>query len=195
MNGAQYYDQLLTANEKASYLDFNDFKLTPFNRVNFGNGTSGSDGSDPGKGPANGSYLPPNDLNNSGSIEESNQQPISGGLPNSNPDDNDDDPAAKNSYTLRAFNSTPMFIESLTDLSIQVLSAEGDKKQALKEGLRQINRNLPSNVYIPFVNNAWRNYAVLNICEEESKLFFTKSRAPFLICLEIYRPEEILVTA
>ena len=118
MNGAQYYDQLLTANEKASYLDFNDFKLTPFNRVNFGNGTSGSDGSDPGKGPANGSYLPPNDLNNSGSIEESKQLPISGGLPNSNPDDNDDDPAAKNSYTLRAFNSTPMFIESLTDLSI-----------------------------------------------------------------------------
>ena len=58
-----------------------------------------------------------------------------------------------------------------------------------------INRNLPSNVYIPFVNNSWRNYTVLNICENESKLFLTNTRAPFLICLEIYRPEEILVTS
>jgi hypothetical protein len=35
---------------------------------------------------------------------------------------------------------------------------------------------------------------VLNIVEEESKLFITKQRAPFMICVEIYRPEEILVT-
>ena len=35
----------------------------------------------------------------------------------------------------------------------------------------------------------------LAICENESKLFYSKDRAPFLICLEVYRPEEILVTA
>ena len=88
-----------------------------------------------------------------------------------------------------------MFIESLTELSQRVLYQVGDKKQALIEGLTTINQGLPSNVYIPFVNNSWRNYAVLNICENESKLFITKSRAPFMICLEIYRPEEILITA
>lgn len=86
-------------------------------------------------------------------------------------------------------------MESLTELSVKVMSEPGDKKQALIDGLKRINESLPGNVYIPFVNNNWRNYAVLNICEEESKLFFTKTRAPYLICLEIYRPEEILVTA
>jgi len=91
--------------------------------------------------------------------------------------------------------STPLFVESLTDLSVKILSEEGDKKQALVEGLKRINESLPGNVYIPFVNKSWRNYAVLNICENESKLFFTKTRAPFLICLEIYRPEEILITS
>ena len=78
---------------------------------------------------------------------------------------------------------------------MKVLSEPGDKKQALIDGLRRINEGLPANVYVPFVNNNWRNYAVLNICEDESKLFFTKTRAPYLVCLEIYRPEEILITA
>ena len=86
-------------------------------------------------------------------------------------------------------------MESLTDLCTQVLSEPGNKKEALLAGLRKINEGLPANVYIPFVSNNWRNYAILNICEKESKLFFTKTRAPYLICLEIYRPEEILVTA
>ena len=70
-----------------------------------------------------------------------------------------------------------------------------DKKEFLIKHLNVINQGLPSNIYIPFVNNSWRNYAILNICENESKLFFTKKRAPYLLCLEIYRPEEILLTA
>lgn len=76
-----------------------------------------------------------------------------------------------------------------------MLLYEGDKKEALKSGLRQINKGLPSNVYIPFTNSQWRNYTVLNICDGESKLFLTNKRAPFLVCLEIYRPEEILITS
>ena len=76
-----------------------------------------------------------------------------------------------------------------------MLHFDGDRKQSLIEGLKQVNQNLPGNVYIPFVNNSWRNYTVLNICENESKLFLTNTRAPFLICMEIYRPEEILVTS
>ena len=83
----------------------------------------------------------------------------------------------------------------MTDLSVKVLHFDGDRKQSLIEGLKQVNQNLPGNVYIPFVNNSWRNYTVLNICENESKLFLTNTRAPFLICMEIYRPEEILVTS
>ena len=32
---------------------------------------------------------------------------------------------------------------------------------------------------------------MLNIAVEESRLFLTKERAPFMICVEIFRPEEL----
>lgn len=35
-----------------------------------------------------------------------------------------------------------------------------------------------------------RNYALLNIVTNESKVFSTKQRTPFYICIEIFRPEE-----
>ena len=34
---------------------------------------------------------------------------------------------------------------------------------------------------------------MLNICVEETKLFITNQRAPYMICLEVYRPEEALL--
>jgi len=37
-----------------------------------------------------------------------------------------------------------------------------------------------------------RNYAVLNIVVDESKVYCTKERAPFALCFEIYRPEEFI---
>lgn len=83
-------------------------------------------------------------------------------------------------------------------MGVQVLATDGrevEKKQALIEGLKKVNEGLPANVYIPFVNHSWRNYTVLNICVDESKLFLTKNRAPYMICLEIFRPEEILITS
>ena len=38
-----------------------------------------------------------------------------------------------------------------------------------------------------------RNYAILNICAEEAKIFQTKERAPILLCLEVYRPIEMTI--
>lgn len=38
-----------------------------------------------------------------------------------------------------------------------------------------------------------RNYAVLKIAVEETRTFSTKSRTPFMITLEIFRPEESLL--
>ena len=95
---------------------------------------------------------------------------------------------------MRAFKSTPNFIQALTEISLQVLVAE-EKKPSLLAGLAEINKHLPASVYIPFVNSAWRNYCVLNIVENESKLFLTKTKAPFLVCIEVYRPEEVLLTS
>lgn len=63
----------------------------------------------------------------------------------------------------------------------------------MKEGLAKLNDFLPATVYIPFVTESLRNYTVLRIVPEESRLFLTKERAPFLVCLEVYRPEEIKV--
>jgi hypothetical protein len=66
-----------------------------------------------------------------------------------------------------------------------------DRKAYLKEALTAINRKLPASVYIPFVNNSIRNYAVLYIVVDEAKVFQTKERAPLLLCIEAYRPEEL----
>ena len=35
-----------------------------------------------------------------------------------------------------------------------------------------------------------RNNLVLNIVFEESRVFSTKTRSPFYICLEVFRPED-----
>ena len=61
---------------------------------------------------------------------------------------------------------------------------------SLKADICKINEKLPAAVYIPFITNSIRNYAILNIIGSESRVFSTKERAPFYICIEIYRPEE-----
>ena len=51
--------------------------------------------------------------------------------------------------------------------------------------------NLPARVYVPFVNDSARNYAVLHIAALESRLFQTKNRVLILLCVEVYRPDEL----
>lgn len=36
-----------------------------------------------------------------------------------------------------------------------------------------------------------RNYAVLHIAAEEARIFVTKERAPLMLCIECFRPEEL----
>lgn len=50
---------------------------------------------------------------------------------------------------------------------------------------------MPAAVYVPFVNQAMRNYAVLHIPISEIRIFQTKQRCPLLICLEVFRPDEL----
>ena len=54
-----------------------------------------------------------------------------------------------------------------------------------------LNKQLPGAVYLPFVNQSMRNYAVLHIVAEETRIFKTKERCPLLLCIEVYRPTEI----
>ena len=93
-----------------------------------------------------------------------------------------------------AFFSTPRFIKCLTDISMNLSflnCTRKEKKAALMEDLIRINQHLPANVYIPFVNSSLRNHAVLHIPPNECHVFQTKERSPFLICIELYRPDEL----
>lgn len=86
--------------------------------------------------------------------------------------------------------STPNFIEKLCEISDGLIGLV-DKRPFLMSELQKVNKQLPAAVYIPFVNQSMRNFAVLHIVAEESRIFKTKERCPLLLCLEVYRPTEI----
>lgn len=50
---------------------------------------------------------------------------------------------------------------------------------------------MPASVYIPFVGDSIRNNCVLHIPPNEARVFQTKERCPILLCIEVYRPDEI----
>lgn len=85
--------------------------------------------------------------------------------------------------------STPFFVFSLTNLCNTILKSE-NREEALFDGLQKINLHLPAKVYVPFVNGSMRNYVVLHLRVMEAKVFVTKERAPYMVCLEVFRPEE-----
>jgi hypothetical protein len=93
-----------------------------------------------------------------------------------------------------AYLSTPRFIKYLTDIS-ELISKETNKKEALKRELRKLNQHLPASVYIPFCQDSLRNYAVLHIPPEEVSVFQTKTRAPYMITIELYRPDEMSISS
>ena len=95
---------------------------------------------------------------------------------------------------INAYLSTPKFIKYLTDIS-ELIATETNKKAALKRELRKLNQYLPASVYIPFCQDSLRNYAVLHIPPDEVTIFQTKSRAPFMFTVELYRPDELSIAA
>ena len=70
-------------------------------------------------------------------------------------------------------------------------ASKHEKLKVLKEELIKLNQHLPASVYLPFVGNSTRNYCVLNISPDEARVFQTKERAPVLICVEVFRPDEM----
>jgi hypothetical protein len=71
--------------------------------------------------------------------------------------------------------STPKFVKALTDVSTYLAlrkdMAKSEKMRILKEEIKKINTHLPASVYIPFVGQSVRNYAVLHILEDECRIF------------------------
>ena len=94
---------------------------------------------------------------------------------------------------LNAYLSTPKFVTILTDLSLELIY-QTDRDDFLMTELKKINKRLPAAVYIPFVNDSVRNYAILHIVADEAKIFQTKERAPVLLHFEAFRPEELMLS-
>jgi phosphatidylinositol 4-kinase B len=72
-------------------------------------------------------------------------------------------------------------------------ATKSEKLQILRLELQNINQHLPASVYIPFVQNSTRNYCVLHIPPEEARVFQTKERAPILLAIEVFRPDEMAI--
>jgi len=69
-----------------------------------------------------------------------------------------------------------------------------DRKVTLTYGIQKLNEQLPAAVYLPFVSDSVRSHCVLRICESDWKVFQTKTRAPVMLCIEMFRPEELLLS-
>jgi len=94
-------------------------------------------------------------------------------------------------YSSNPFNSTILFFEDLY-LIAQAMTKADNKLKFLKRRLRKLNKALPSSVYIPFVKDSVRCYSILDVVVEETRVFSTKERSPFYICLEIFNPQKEL---
>ena len=91
------------------------------------------------------------------------------------------------SQGLEPFSSTMAFIQKLTDIA-GLIMRHVDKKAVLQEELAKVNALLPACVYIPFSSPKIRECFILHIPIQEAKVFTTKERAPYLLCIEVFRP-------
>jgi hypothetical protein len=97
-----------------------------------------------------------------------------------------------NDINLSSFLSNINFVDHLCNICeiVRYTSIESQEKTLLNE-LRKINKILPSNVYLPFLNDSIRNYVIASIPLSEVKIFRTKNRAPYMITFECFRLDEL----
>ncbi len=93
---------------------------------------------------------------------------------------------------LSSFLSNINFIDHLCNLCDVLLNTvDTERKKTLLNEIKKINKILPANVYIPFVNHSIRNYVIASIPVSEAKIFKTKERAPYMITIECFRLDEL----
>lgn len=105
-------------------------------------------------------------------------------------------------WTVTEFGSGVCFVDALTTLS-ESLSGCVDKDQALKDGLREMSSKMASwfaegCIRLPLnfglrkkSSKNERNIAIVKaVCIEESVLFATKERVPYLVSLEVVDSNE-----
>jgi len=93
---------------------------------------------------------------------------------------------------LSSFLSNINFVDHLCNICIILESMPlMSQHRTLLNELNKVNKNIPSNTYIPFLRDSIRNYVVCHIPISEAKIYKTKNRSPYMITLECIRLEEI----
>ena len=91
-----------------------------------------------------------------------------------------------------SYHSTLNFIDHLCDISNDLPKYPIDEQQIfLYKKLKEINKKLPCNVYLPFLKDSTRNYLICHIPLEGVKIFRTKTRCPIMLTFEMIRMDEI----
>ena len=94
---------------------------------------------------------------------------------------------------LTSFLSTIHFFDNLCNIcEIMRIAPEDKQLQILQKELFKVNKSLPSNVYIPFLSDAIRNYVIVHVPVSETKIFRTKTRAPYMVTVELIRIDELI---
>ena len=91
-----------------------------------------------------------------------------------------------------SYHSTINFIEHLCDISNELPNHPIEEQMSfLYEKIRDINKKLPCNVYLPFLKEASRNYLICHIPLDGARIFRTKTRCPLMLTFEMVRIDEI----
>jgi len=84
------------------------------------------------------------------------------------------------------------FIDHLCDISNELPKHPIEEQMPyLYEQLLEINKKLPCNVYLPFLQDSVRNYLICHIPLDGVKIFRTKTRCPIMLTFEIIRIDEV----
>ena len=91
-----------------------------------------------------------------------------------------------------SYHSTLNFIDHLCDISNDLPKHPIEEQMLfLYEQLFEINKKLPCNVYLPFLEESTRNYLICHIPLDGVKIFRTKTRCPIMLTFEMIRIDEI----
>ena len=91
-----------------------------------------------------------------------------------------------------SYHSTLNFIDHLCDISNELPKHPIEEQMNfLYEQLLEINKKLPCNVYLPFLDDSVRNYLICHIPLDGVRIFRTKTRCPIMLTFELIRIDEI----
>lgn len=94
---------------------------------------------------------------------------------------------------LSSFLSSINFVDLLCSICEKMKDIPNEQQMSfLFKEFSNINKSLPSNVYIPFLKDSIRNYLICHIPITEMKIFRTKNRAPYMLTVELIRIDEII---